>query len=406
MKKISDFFFKNFFAKLTCVVLALILWVYVGMGQTKNAEFPGQIPLQIKNVPQGLVAVTDTDAITVKVVAENSVFQKLTNESFEAYIDLNGYKMGTYNIRPQVIVNIANVSVVQTTPAEIIVSLEPSIEKQVPVAVLVTGNAGAGLVAGQTTADPDKVMVSGARSVVANILEATAKIELAGQTTDFKKMTILVALDSDGKEIRGLTFTPAQTIISVPIVKASNVKTVGIKVSVSGNPADGYWVSELVTDPRTVTITASEQTINQTNYIETAPVDVSGLRKNTTITTTLAPPSGVSILDKITKITVSITISKNQATKEIDAGFQWQGLASNLKVTSVDPTTVKIVVTGPSDTLSSLGAGDISVIVDLAGYSSPGTYSIDISRSNISGPPGVSMSSIIPSAINVRLDTK
>jgi YbbR domain-containing protein len=406
MKKITDFFFKNFQAKVVCVLLALVLWVYVGTGLTKTAEFPGQIPLDIKNVPQGLVAVTDTDTITVKVVADSSIFQKLSNDSFKAYLDLTGYKAGTYQIKPTVTVSQANVAIVETNPAQITISLEPSIQKDVPVAVQVDGKAGDGLVAGQTTADPNHVTVAGAKSVIESMQTATAKITLNGETSDFKKMTKLVSLDAKGKDIKNLTFTPAEVIVNVPIVKASNVKTVGIKVNTTGNPANGYWISQITTEPMTVTVTASEATVTQLTYIGTAPVSINDLNKNTTINTTLAPPAGVSVLDKIEQVKVTITVSKNQATKQIDTGFKWQGLASNLKVTSVDPSSVKVVVTGPQDVLSGLSSDDISIVVDLSGNNAPGTYSVDISRSSISGPTGVSVSSVVPSAINVRLDTK
>lgn len=406
MQKIYNFFFKNFLAKLTCVFLAVALWLYVGTGQTRNAFFPGQIPLQIRNTPQGLVAVTDTDTIQAKIMATNDIFNKLTNESFNAYLDLAGLKEGTYNLKPTVTVNLAGVTVIETNPSTVVVSIEPSISKDVPVSPLVTGKAGEGLVAGQTQADPSTVTVSGARSVIEGIIEATAPIELSGQTSDFKQMVRLVALNSNGKTIKGVNFSPGQVIVTVPIVKASNVKTVGVKVNIVGSPASGYWITQVESDPKTVTVTASEQTIVSLSYIPTAQVSVNNLSKNTTLTTTLSPPSGVNILDSVSQVKVTISIGKNQTSRQMDVGFQASGIASNLKVTSYDPISATVVVTGPQDVLAGLSSSDISIIVNVSGISSPGTYSIDISRANISGPPGVSISSIVPSAINVRLDTK
>lgn len=406
MIKIQNLFFKNLLAKITCVLLAVVFWIYVGTGLTKNANFPGEIPLKAKNVPQGLVAVLNTDKISVKVMAENDVYQKLTNESFNAYVDLNGLKEGTHNVKPIVTVNVANVAILETNPDEIVVSIEPSISKEVPVSALITGKAGNGLVAGQSQIDPGKVTVTGARSVIASILSATAKIELSGQTSDFKQIVKLTALNSKGEDIKGISFSPAEVIVNVPIVKASNVKTVGIKVNTIGTVADGYWISEIQTEPKTITITAAEGTITQTSFIGTAEVSINGLNKNTTTKTTLAPPPGVSILDNVSQISVSITISKNQASKEIQVGFKPQGLAGNLKITSYDPDKATVVVTGPQEILKNISSGDIIININLSGINQPGTFSVDISRSDITGPTGVSVASIVPSAINVRIDTK
>ena len=403
--KIINIIFRNWLAKIVCVLLAIIFWVYVGIGQTKTANFPGGIPLQINNVPQGLVAITDSSRITVKVVADTEIWKKLSADSFNAYVDLTGLSEGTHEVKVNVSVNVVNVQVVETDPSKILISLEPRIEKEVPVSVLISGKAGAGLVPGEWKADPSKVNVSGARSVINSLLEATAKVQLEGQTSDFKKITKLVGLDSQGKEINNLIFTPQEVIASISIVKAANVKTVGIKVVTTGSPADGYWITKMETDPATVTIAASEQMITSIQYIETESINIQNISKSKTVEIALKPAGGVSILDNISKIKVNISVAKSQASKEIEAGFKWQGLAGSLKVSSVEPTTVKVVAAGAQDALANLSPGDISVIVDLSGYSTAGTYSIDISRSNIAGPAGISVASIVPSAINVRLDT-
>jgi len=406
MKKVIDVIFRNWKAKIVSIFLALALWMYVGIGQTRNAFFPGDMPLQIKNVPQGLVAVTDVDRIKVKVVATPELWKSLSSDSFAAYLDLGAYKAGTSEIKVTVTCNVSGVQVVETDPATILVSLEPRTEKEIPVNASIDGNAGEGLVAGNAQIAPTNVLVSGAKSVVENLLVATAKITLSGQTADFKQNVTLVGLDSKGQTIKNLDFSPSEVTVSVPVVKASNVKTVGIKANIQGLPLDGYWISQITTDPQTVTITASEAQISKINFVLTSEVNISGINKTTTVNATLKPDSGMSVLDSVSQVKVTISVSKSQAAKEVETGYQWQNLPSNLKVTSVDPTSVKVVVNGPQDKLANLTSADIALIVDLSVAQNPGTYSIDISRSNIAGPAGVSISSIVPSAINVRVDTK
>ncbi|AKM82668.1 TPA: hypothetical protein DD449_00980 [Candidatus Berkelbacteria bacterium] len=406
MKNFLQKIFGNFWAKIFCLILAGALWLYVGVGQTKSSTFPGGVPLQLRNVPQGLVPVTDVDKVKVDVVTQNDVFNSLNADSFSAYLDLTGLSVGTYDVKVTIVTAVANVQIVETNPSTVTIRLEPKVEKEVQISCLFDGQAGTGMAPGQCGFEPSTVKISGARSVVNSITETTAKIHLQNETADFKKSVSLVSIDARGNEIKNLTFSPAEVMVTVPIVKASNIKTVGIKVNTSGIPADGYWVSKIESSPSTITINAADNIISSISYIETEPIDVNNISKNKTVEVSLKPSSGVSILDKIDKVKVTLTISKNQSTREVNAGFKWLNLADNLKVTSADPSSVKIVAAGSQDQLNNLNSGDILVQVDLTGFDAPGTYSVDISRANISGPTGVSVSSIVPSAINIRLDTK
>lgn len=406
MKNFFHKIFENWPAKIMSLLLAASLWLYVGVGLTKNTEFPGGLPLEIKNVPFDMVAVTDTDKVSIRIVAEKDVYAKLASESFSAYVDMVGFKEGMHEANVTVVSHVANVQIVEINPAKIVIRLEPKVEKEVSINCLTTGKAGEGLSPGLCVPGVDKVRVSGARSVINGLQVATAKIELNGETADFKRQVKLVGIDANSQDIKNISFNPSEVMITVPIVKSSTIKTVGVKVNITGVPADGFWISKIETDPLLVTITAAENMINQINFVETDAVDVSGLNKNKDLTIALRPASGVNLIDKIDKVKVTLTISKNQTTREINAGFGWLNLASNLKVSLVEPSTVKVIVVGPQDVISQLTSNDIMVQVDLTGIDTAGTHSIDISRSNISGPPGVSVSSIVPSAINVRTDIK
>lgn len=406
MKKFFIKIFDNFPAKILCLLLAAGLWLYVGIGQTKNSNFPGGVPLQMRNVPPGLVPVVNVDTVEVQVVAEANVYKNLNIDSFAAYLDLGAYSVGTFDVKVAVTTTVAGVQIVATNPSTVAVTLEPKVEKTVPVACLYDGEAGLGLAPGQCEITPTTVKVAGARSVVNVMTEATVEIHLQGETADFKKEVKVVSLDARGKEIKSLEFNPPKVMVNVPIVKANNIKTVGIKVVTAGAPADGFWVSRLESSPTTVTVTAAENMINGVSFVETEPIDIAKISRSKTVEVGLKPASGVVLMDKIEKVKVTLTVSKNQSTREIEAGFKWLNLSGNLKVVSVEPSSVKVVAAGTLDQLQGLGAGDILVMVDLTGFENPGTYSIDIARANIAGPTGVSVSSIVPSAINVRLDTK
>lgn len=398
--------FRNFSAKIICLFLAAGLWIYVGTGQASIGNFPGDIPLEVRNVPQGLVAVTDIDKVAVKVVAAANIWKELGAGSFSASIDLTGLSEGTFEAPVSVSSNIREVQVVEISPAKVLVRLEKIAKKEIPVILLVEGKAADGYVVGDWKIQPDRVQVNGASSVVAKILEATVKITLSGEKATINKVVRVSALDANGQEIKNLEFSPGEVLIQVPLVQASSAKTVGIKVVTTGQPAQGYWISKVESEPSAVTITASASLINQISFLETKEVDISGVNRDKETTATLKPNPGVNILDNIDKIKVKISVSQTPSSKQIQAGFSWQGLSDSLKVAAAEPTAVTVVVTGSTTDLALLKPGDVVVNVDLSSTQVAGTYSLDISRADISTPSGVSFSSVVPSAINVRVDSR
>src|SRR3989344_587048 len=107
--KIFRALFRNFPAKIVCLTLALGLWIYVGTGQAKIGNFPGRIPLEIRSVPQGLVAVTDIEAVSIKIVAGATIWKTLGAGSFSASIDLTGAQEGTLEVPVKVTTNVEGV---------------------------------------------------------------------------------------------------------------------------------------------------------------------------------------------------------------------------------------------------------------------------------------------------------
>lgn len=404
--KIFHALFRNLPAKIVCLALALGLWIYVGTGQAKIGNFPGDIPLEVRNVPQGLVAVTDIEAVSIKIVAGATIWKSLGAGSFSASIDLTGAQEGTLEVPVKVTTNIEGVRVVEVEPSKVLVRLEKITQKEVPVTLLVEGKAAEGFVVGDWKIKPDRVEVSGAASIIDEILEATVKVVLSGEKETINKVVRVAGLDANGQEIKNLEFKPAEVQVEIPLVEASSAKTVGIKVITTGQPAQGYWISKIESEPSSVTITASAGLINQISFLETREVDISGINQDRELVTFLKPNPGVIIFDDVSIIKLKIAVSQTPSTKQIQAGFSWKNLADYLKVVSADPSLVTVVVTGSTNDLAALKPGQVSVNVDLSSIKAAGTYSVDISRSNISTPMGISFSSVVPSAVDVRIESR
>lgn len=400
------FITNNWAAKLVCILVAVGLWAYVAIGESKVDNLPGKLPLQIKNVPSNLTAIVDEDSVQVKISADRSTWSRLSSNSIVAYIDLNGLTQGTHEVSVLAESSISNVEIVDITPSKVLVRLEPIIKKKVPIRIQTSGQAGEGLVAGEATIEPSEAEISGAESVIGKILEVTAPIVLNGETTQIEKNIPLVALDSNGEEIKNVSYNPKEAKVTLPLVKAGTTKSVGIKAQITGKPKSGYWINQINITPSNVTISGSSGVLRGVTYLQTKAIDVEGISQNITKQIDLDLPSGVSLNETSSQVKVEIQISVGSSEKEISAGIVYDNLSSLLKVDSVDPNTVKIVVSGPVDALASLSSSNVQVHLNLGNIKTSGAYNIDIDRNSITVPDGMSVSSYVPSAVKVNLSNK
>lgn len=391
--------------KILAILAATFLWFYVASSSSKVGNFPGSIPLEFRNVPQGLVAISDTQEVQIKLVAEGIVWQRLSASSFEAYVDLAGFNLGTSDLEVKVESKISGVSIVEIKPKKILVRLEPIAKKEVPVSVQISGKPAEGLVADTPVPEPNTVQISGAQSVVDKIFEATAKLTLSGESADVTKSVPLMALNSEGQPISNLTFEPAEVKVTVPLSKFGKTKTVGVVAKFTGSPQSGYFVSQVSVDPPTVAVSGKSSVLQSVDAINTKPIDISGISQNVARQATLDVPEGISLSDISLKISVKITVSSQSQSREVTVGQNYQNLSSNLKVDSITPSKITAAVFCPASLLDSLSSSNVVLNIDLSGKGT-GTFNLDIKTSQVSVPDGCSVSSLLPSSISVTLGSK
>lgn len=404
-KFIKRYILSDWPIKLTCILAALVLWVYVASGQSTIGKFPSKIPVKTENVQSGLIPIYDDKEIEIQISAEPAVWNKLSADSFRATLDLSGLTAGTYQLPVSVISTVEGVTIVKKTPEKIMVSLEPVTKKTVSVNRIIRGSAASGMVVGSVNFSADQAEVSGPKSVVEGITEAITVIELNGEASNFQKTIKLVALDAAGEEIPDIIFNPMEVSVNVAIIKAGNSKTVGIRPSLSGNAADGFYVSRISVNPDTVSVNGSDAALDGLNYIETNPIDITGISGTTEKTASLIIPDGVAIdQGQPNRVRVSINVSENIIMRQMPVTINPINIADNLRF-SFSPQSVTAQVSGPQSQINNLAAGDISYTIDLSGKSA-GTYSYDLSAFGMKTPDGVVVNSVVPSSISVVLESK
>ena len=397
-------FTKNLGIKIICLVGAAILWIYVATAQNSVAKFPGSVKIKVFNTQTNLVAVYDVKEVEIKVMTDSANWQKLSAESFSAYVDLSSYKAGTYEVPINVVSSVSGVQIVEKKPDKILISLETVLDKEVPVVKKITGNAAEGMTAGTVLLSPDKATIRGAKSLVDNIQEVTAEVVLNGESADFTKKVPLSAVDSSNSG-RTVEITPSEVEAKVFIVKGSNIKSVGVKPTIKGTPKTNYFISDIVVNPSVVDITGPSISIADIKSLETSSIDIAGAVDTISKDVLLKLPSGVSLSDSsISTVHVEIKISSISITRDITtSNFKYSN--NSQEIASLSSGEVIIKCSGSSAVFDNLDKTAISVLLNFD-KKTPNTFGevyFDLSPSDITVPAGVEIITITTKNITAKM---
>lgn len=373
----------------------------------KTAELPDGVPLTAVNLPSGMAAsFGSTVEARVIVSAPANLWHGLNADGFSAVVDVAKQGQGTYSLPVAVSAKNSNVHIVRVQPSSVTVTVEPIIKKTVQISAVFSGKAGNQLVPDDPVFSPDQAEASGPKSVLDDLTQGTIQVHLNGETQVIHQKYSLVALTSDGQVIGTVTFNPIEVDATINLVTAGKLKTVGVRPVLTGQPATGSWVKNVAVDPSVVSVTGSADALATLTEVTTQAVPVTGLSTDTTLTTTLNLPSGITVADNTSKFSVTISIGAVATTKTISPEIVPSSLSSNLKITNMTPTAVSLLVSGSTSVLSGLSDGTFKLNLDLSAFKSAGTYSVSFKNTDFTLPDGISIVSYLPSAINVTLENK
>jgi len=395
LKKILKFFTTNISAKILALFFSLIIWIYVASGESKVGNFPGQIPIEVRNVPIGKAVAEDLGACQIKIKAPYSVWQNLSSDSFSAYVDLEGVDIGTHQLDVNVKTNNPAISIIEKNPSKVIVKIEPLTSKKIPVSIKIEGKPSPGYASGEIINEPSEVEAYGAKSVIDSLFNAQGIIKLNNEDSDIEREVTLIAYNNSGQAIKNVNLQPSKIKSKVLINKATNIKTVGIKANVVGDPKENFWVSKIIVYPSVATITGEPEELKNIEYLETEKINISDLDKSLDKDVELILPEGIALVAGQNKIKVSVIISAEISVKELPATLIYKGKMGSTR------NTVKVKLSGPIFLLNNLTSDNILVIIDLTGRGS-GSYTIE--KKDIQIPQGFSLIDYSPKIINISID--
>ena len=176
-------------------------------------------------------------------------------------------------------------------------------------------------------------------------------------------------------------------------------------VVITGTVAPGYWISNINVVPNTVTLLGSPSTLDEIgSFVDTIPVDVSGVAGEIVRRVPLAPPAGVTPLNEsgVTEGSVEVTISvvPQQGNLRLTVPVEVTGMRDGDTI-GRSPSSVDVLLAGPLPILNQINADNklVRVVVDVTELG-PGAHTV---TPTLIFPEGL-RTTVVPNSIQIRID--
>lgn len=384
---------------LIAVALAGALWIVVQNEQNpERTDVPAlAVPVDMVNVPPGLVVVSEAPEIQVRVRLPSESWGLLRPGSFRATADATNANPGVNELPVRVEALEPRVRQVDPIPPLANVVLEEVSDRPMPVRLNIIGNVPFGYAYSTPRIAPENVTVSGASSAVQRVESIVVDIRLDGLTVSLNATYAPRAIDARGTDVRAVRINPATVNIEVPVAQQVGYKEVGVRPVIQGRVGGGYLLEPIEVAPSTVTVVGSPSTLAAVNYVDTEPVDVSGLTSSVVRRAQVVPPEGLTLLQpqpvsltvRVTALTVSQTLRVAPTIQGLGPGLQLVG----------DVPQVDVSLNGPAPTLQTLTTRDFRVTLDLAGLGA-GQHQVE---AKVAVPGGFTLERVEPIRVPVTI---
>ena len=391
----------------TALILAVIVWVSSVSSSDPNevVSYTTPVPLTVLGQnPDFLITEQSTSNLTITLRAPRSVHEQILRNfnQITAQINLSGLAAGTYDLVPEIdTANFNPVQVLEVNPAEVNITLEKMATKILDITLLQTGNLPISYEADEATLSSETVELLGPESIINEVNDVVASIDLSSTTTTITRTVELRPLDRRGNVIEGVSLNPASITVEVPIRQLVGYRNVFVKIVTTGTIAQGYHLTSLVVDPPSVTIYTSDPALAEEmpSFLDTAPINLSGAYEDFNINVELQLQDGIVVVGN-PQVTVQVGIDAIQSSIQfIGVPVEIINMEVDLTV-NISPDRVDLYISGPMNLLEELTADNIRVTLDLSDRS-PGTY--QLSPDVFLNDDELRLDSILPGTIEVVL---
>ena len=350
------------------VLLALAVWVFNQLQEDPILEedVSARVVFDAPSAGDVLLSSALPPTVTVRVRAPQTVLGELAQaDNALVTLDLRSLAIGEHvvSLLPQLMKRPA--SVISSRPLTATVLLERVLQRAFPVRVSTIGTPALGYQARDGRSDVVTVVVSATEAVIERIASVDAIVSLDEVRSNLQQRVRLVPRDRDSNLVTGVTLSPMEALVTVPIEQLSNYRTLAVSVKTRGLPADSYAITSIMADPQIVTVFGNKDEIQKLpGFIETLDVNVEGVTESVEDRVGLRVPTGVTLVGENTAVQVRVRVEAQQGVLTVTRQPIVIGLASGLR-SSISPEVVEVRLSGPLPRLNEVSQADVRVLVDV-----------------------------------------
>ncbi|WP_010277209.1 CdaR family protein [Paenibacillus senegalensis] len=374
--------------KVVALAMGILLWVVVHNTEVQNSA--GIINSATGDLRYNNVKVEpeyDTETYTVSVIEPSEVAVILRGRqsdlkqvqasirSFKIKADLTKYESGTYTAFLHSSGLPDNVTA-EIIPQAVRVVIEEKQMKEVDVVIEPTGTPAEGFRVGKPIVTPGRVYVTVPESRLDEVAMARAEVNVDGASSTVSKQVTLTVIDQNGNPMEDLEVSPQVVDVEVPVT--SPFKQMPLQMRVTGQPAAGFSVAAVKLSSEQVTVFAPQNVLDNLEFLEGPPIDLSGIRETTTLTIPLEPTGDLIDINP-TEVEVTVEIARSQTKSFMGHSIEIIGQDDSLSAGIVEPDggTVDIILEGAPSLLNQVNAEDLQAVIDISNLP-PGRYELPI----------------------------
>ncbi|WP_168413232.1 CdaR family protein [Bacillus salacetis] len=383
----DKFFESRWFMRIVGLLLAFVLYASVNFDELavqrsessnpqSNTETIQNVPVEVFYDSENLFVSGVPETVNLEVEGpKNLVTSAKTLRDFHVYADLNDLGIGDHQVELK-IEGISDKLKVKLNPSFANVSIQEKITEEFTVEPEFNeAFLAEGFETESVTVEPKQVEITGAKDVIEQIayVVATPAVDSGINETLTREARVQV-LDRDYNKL-DVAIDPETVDVTIEVINPS--KEVTVAVNQKGELPDGLELEAITVQPKKVTVFGRDTLLQSINEL-TAEVDLSDVKKDTTIKVPLTLPEGVN---QTTPEEVEVKIDLKEAEKKTVMGntITLEGAEEDMEYEFIEPEsgTVDITVSGFKDQLDTVDSESFSLFANVTGLA-PGEHEIEV----------------------------
>ncbi len=303
---------KNKALKLVALLIAIVLWLYVGTQEDPIAQHTYEVTVEVQNLPVDKTAALGQETVQVRVMGRQDRLNALSGSDFKAYVDLSDAEKGESEAPVKVQLP-SEVYFARVEPQSVDVLVSDRDGSNMDVDIVTTGTLPDGITVEDMSVSPKSVFVTGDQDDLDRVDKVGVAVDLSNVFDDSKIEAKVEFYDVSGNVIEDadLEALPGTVTLTTKVSKSNVDKSVPIQANLVGQLPSGVQMDSVDIYPETATVSGSPDALAKIDSVATEAIDISKITETTQLTVNLV---GDAVSDP-KSVTVTLNVSSSEDTE-------------------------------------------------------------------------------------------